>query len=165
MSTNPQPPADGPVVSQPGATLALDLFVLDQHVGALLDTALAGTGLTASAFAIYSQLARGAQTPGQLSATLGLRPTTLSGHLAAMERAGHLTRTRRQEDGRSRLVALTDGGLEQVRRARPAVERAFDALHSELGGEAPVSAARRLLGRLDRAVLAAGERIVDQESG
>jgi hypothetical protein len=43
--------------------VALDLFVVDQHLGALLDATLAGTGLTASLYAVYSQLAQGQRTP------------------------------------------------------------------------------------------------------
>ena len=34
------------VVEQRGANLALDLFVIDQHLGSLMDATLAGTGLT-----------------------------------------------------------------------------------------------------------------------
>ena len=110
---------EGPVVDQPGGNVALDLFVLDQHLGQLMDQALVGTGITGALYAVYSQLATRSLTPGQLSQTLGVRPTTLSGYLAAMERSGHLTRVRHQSDGRSRVLALTEAGLAQWQEARP----------------------------------------------
>lgn len=90
------------VLDQQGGNLALDLFVLSQHVGRLLDTALAGTGVTASRYAVYAQLAPGPRTPRELSETLGLRPTTLSGYLNALQRAGHITTTRHDRDDRSK---------------------------------------------------------------
>ena len=70
----------GPIIDQQGGNLVLDVFVLDRHIGALLDLALRGTGISPAQYAVYSQIGRGARTsPGQLVDVLGLRPATLSG--------------------------------------------------------------------------------------
>lgn len=141
------------VVDQPGGNLALDLFVLDQHLGALLDETLASSGLTASQYAVYSQLARGPMTPGALSTDLGIRPTTLSGYLAAMERAGHVTKQRNERDGRSWLVALSESGRAKVEECRPALRRTVRAVNGALGSADDVRLVRETLAAVDRAVM------------
>jgi DNA-binding MarR family transcriptional regulator len=148
----------GYVVDQPGANLALDLFVLDQHLGMVLDSALAAVGVTASLYAVYSQLARGPLTPRALSDLLGIRPTTLSGYVGTMQRAGHLTRLRNELDGRSWLLELTESGRAKVDACRPVMRSVLRTIEAELGSAADVRQARELLGRLDRAVLAALDR-------
>jgi DNA-binding MarR family transcriptional regulator len=147
------------VVDQPGANLALDLFVLDQHLGSLMDATLAGTGITGALFAVYSQLAIGPRTPGQLSEVLGVRPTTLSGYLATMARSGHTARVRNERDGRSYLISLTVAGEAKVRDCRPLVRRVFRAIDSAIGSPSDVDGARRLLARIDGALQDAGVAI------
>ena len=147
------------VVDQRGGNIALDLFVVDQHLAALLDAALAGTGVTAALFAVYSQLARGPRTPGRLCATLGVRPTTLSGHLATMERNGHTAKTRSPVDGRSFTVSLTDAGLAKVRECRPLVQRAMRVVNTEVGSADDVAAARAVIARIDDAIQLARGRL------
>lgn len=146
------------VVDQAGSNVALDLFVLDQHLGMVLDTALAAVGVTASLYAVYSQLARGPLTPKALCDLLGIRPTTLSGYVGTMQRAGHLTRVRNEHDGRSWLLELTESGRGKVDACRPVMRRVVGAIEAELGSPDDVRGARELLGRLDRAVLAALDR-------
>ena len=145
------------VVEQPGGNVALDLFVLDQHLGAVLDAALAPTGVTASAYAVYSQLAQGPMTPGRLSETLGLRPTTLSGHLATMQRSGHVTRVRNEHDGRSWLLELTESGRAKAEECRHVMGRLVRSINAGLGSADEVRRVRELLARVDHAVLAAGD--------
>lgn len=147
------------VVDQRGGNIALDLFVVDQHLGALLDAALAGTGVTAALFAVYTQLAQGPRTPGRLCATLGVRPTTLSGYLATMARSGHATRTRSRVDGRSFTVSLTDAGRAKVRECRPLVRRALRVVDTEIGSADDVAAARALIARVDDAIQLARGRL------
>ena len=149
------PPVPAYVVDEPGANVALDLFVLDQHLGVLLDTALAPTGVTASAYAVYGQLARGAATPGRVSDVLGIRPTTLSGHLAAMQRAGHLSRVRNERDRRSWLLELTEPGRDKAEECRRVVQRVVGAVEAALGTPDQVRLVREALARLDRALVAA----------
>lgn len=145
------------VVNEPGGNLTLDLFVLSQHVGGLIDEALAGTGLSASLYALYSHLTRGGRTPKQLAGALGIAPATLSGYLAQMERAGHLTRERSVADGRSWTASLTAEGSAKVRECQPRFRVAVERLNLALGGEEEVHRARQGLGALDRAVIASLE--------
>ena len=121
------------VVDQRGGNVALDLFVVDQHLGSLVDATLAEAGITASLYAVYSQLAQGPRTPGQLSETLGVRPTTLSGYLATMAGWGHVSRSRNEHDGRSSVLTLTEAGHAKVRECRPLMQRALKSLNAELG--------------------------------
>jgi DNA-binding MarR family transcriptional regulator len=144
------------VVDQPGGNVALDLFVVDQHLGAVLDAALAPVGLTASLYAVYSQLGGGALTPGSLCELLGIRPTTLSGYLATMRRAGHLTRVRNARDGRSWLVELTASGRDKLEECRPVMRSVVRAIEGRIGPADQVRQVRELLGRLDRAITGAG---------
>lgn len=147
------------VVEQRGANLALDLFVVDQHLGSLMDASLAGTGVTGTLFAVYSQLAVGPRTPGQLSEVLGIRPTTLSGYLATMASSGHTARVRNERDGRSFLVSITETGQAKVRECRPLVRRAFRTVNAAIGSSAEVDAARELLARIDGAIQQAQGRL------
>lgn len=154
----PPPGSSAYVVDQAGGNVALDLFVLDQHLGTVLDGALAAVGVTASLYAVYSQLARGPLTPKALCDILGIRPTTLSGYVGTMQRAGHLTRRRNDQDGRSWLLELTGSGREKVEECRPVMRAVVGTIEDELGSAADVERVRELLGRLDRAVLAALDR-------
>lgn len=138
------------VVDQPGANIALDLFVVGQHLGEVLDAALVGTGVTPAQYAVYTQLAQRDQTPGQLSATLGLRPATLSGYLNAMERRHDVTKRRGETDGRTYTVALTSRGRARVETCRPRFRRAVRMLEKELGDNHAL--ARRMLGAVDDAL-------------
>jgi len=147
------------VVDQRGSNLALDLFVVDQHLGSLLDATLAPAGLTASLYAVYSQLAQGPCTPGQLSETLGVRPTTLSGYLATMAKREHVSRARNQHDGRSSVLSLTEAGHAKVRECRPLMQRALKTLNAEIGSADDVHAARALLARIDDAIQVARGRL------
>lgn len=163
MGAGAAPSDRGLVVDQTGGNVTLDLFVLTQRLGLLLDSAIADTGLTASTYAVYTQLERGPLTPGQLSEILGLRPTTLSGYLASMERAGHLTRTRHQTDGRSRLLALTETGMEKVDECRPKMRQAIRQINARLGSAEDVRQARLALGRIERAIAVARSTLTGQQ--
>ncbi len=147
------------VVDQRGGNVALDLFVVDQHLGSLVDATLAEAGITASLYAVYSQLAQGPRTPGQLSETLGVRPTTLSGYLATMAGWGHVSRSRNEHDGRSSVLTLTEAGHAKVRECRPLMQRALKSLNAELGSADDVQAARALIARIDDAIQVAQARL------
>ena len=147
------------VVDQRGGNVALDLFVVDQHLGSLVDATLAEAGITASLYAVYSQLAQGPRTPGQLSETLGVRPTTLSGYLATMAGWGHVSRSRNEHDGRSSVLTLTEAGHAKVRECRPLMQRALKSLNAELGSAEDVQAARALIARIDDAIQVAQARL------
>ncbi len=147
------------VVDQRGGNLALDLFVVDQHLGSFVDATLAEAGLTGSLYAVYSQLAQGPSTPGRLSETLGVRPTTLSGYLATMAERGHVSRSRNEHDGRSSVLSLTEAGHAKVGECRPLMQRAVKTLNAELGSAGDVDAARVLIARIDDAIQVADGRL------
>lgn len=153
-TTDPQtrPGTTRVVADQRGGNLALDVFVLHQHLGTLLEHALGGTGVSASQYAVYSQLAHGARSPKQLVELLGLRPATLSGYLAAMELRGHLERTRDPHDGRGHRLELTDAGRVVQVECRTRFRSVLGAVDRRLGGAAGVAALRAGLGELDQAI-------------
>ncbi|WP_020576400.1 MarR family winged helix-turn-helix transcriptional regulator [Actinopolymorpha alba] len=147
------------VVDQPGGNILLDLFVVGQHLGGVLDAALLGTDVTPAQYAVYTQLSRNPQTPGQLCATLGLRPATLSGYLRAMERRRDVTRTRAETDGRSYTIALTKSGRARVETCRPRFRRAVRLVEQYLSeGEGRLDTQQALV-QLDDALLAAAARL------
>ncbi len=109
-------------------------------------------GSPGALFAVYSQLAVGPRTPGQLSEVLGIRPTTLSGYLATMAKSGHTSRARNERDGRSSLISLTAAGQEKVRECRPLVRRVLRAIDTAIGSPSDVDRARLLVARIDGAL-------------
>ena len=136
-------------VGVPDGNLVLDLFVLQQRVGALLETALHGTGVRPAEYAVYSQLGIDAMTPRELTARLGVTPSTLTGHLAAIERRGHLRRDTDPDDRRSRRLVLTAAGRRVLEDCRQRFRGAVRALYAEL--DVDVDHARATLRDIDRA--------------
>lgn len=149
---------DGLVLDQAGGNVALDLFVLDQRLGALLEDALSGLEMTPAQYAVYAQLARGARTPGAIREVLGIPAATLSGYLRALERRGHVERERSPKDGRSVVFTLTAEGRAATAAARARIGGRIRALNAELGGPEEVVKVRRVLGRVERAIDAAERR-------
>ncbi len=147
-------PRPHPSVTGPGGNLALDLFVLHQHLGVVLDEALEGTGITPAQYAVYSTIGARRSSPGRLVEELGLRPATLSGYLGAMERRGHLLRGRSSDDRRAHVLELTVEGAAALEHARAGFRRAVTRLVSAAGGAEEAGRLREALGRLDLAVLA-----------
>ncbi len=147
------------VVDQSGANLALDVLVLGQHLGQLLEVALRGTGVSPAQYAVYSQMARGTTSPKVLIEVLGLRPATLSGYLVAMERRGDLVRTRTPTDRRSHQLGLSERGMATHVACRHEFRRAVRVMNAQLGGAEEVASLRLALGRLDVAIRRAQARI------
>jgi DNA-binding MarR family transcriptional regulator len=141
------------VLDQPGGNVALDLFVVSQHLGRLLEAAFAGTGVTPSQYAVYSQVDERTITPRQLGQTLGLAPATVSNYLNQIERRGHLNRTPSATDGRSHTVALTESGREKMRECRDRMRTTVRDLNARIGSPAERDALRGALARLDDAIL------------
>jgi DNA-binding MarR family transcriptional regulator len=133
--------ADGNVI--------LDLFVLHQRIGALLDKALDGTGVRPAEFAVYSQLGIDTMTPRELTARLGVTASTLTGHLAAIERRGDIRRLTDTQDRRSHRLRLTDSGQRRLARCRERFRLALTSLEAEIGVD--VNAVRHHLREVDRA--------------
>lgn len=150
----------GRLVGAADGNILLDLFVVDQRVGELLDVALTGTGVRAAEYAVFSQLGSGALTPGELGALLGTTKSTLTGHLRALERRGHLRRRPHPEDGRSHLLELTAGGRVALDACRTRFTAALAVFESELR-HAPMIA-RTMLLDVDEALARAVERLTDR---
>ena len=124
-------------VRQVGAAdgnLVLDLFVLQQRIGELMELALAGTEVRPAEYAVYSQLGIAPMTPRELGARLGLTPSTLTGYLAAMERRGHTHKLAQPHDGRSYRVELTGTGRTTLATCR----RGFRNMLGRLEGALPM---------------------------
>ncbi|WP_296603355.1 MarR family transcriptional regulator [Nocardioides sp.] len=145
-------------VGGPDGNVVLDLFVLHQRVGDLMEVALDGTGIRPAEYAVYSQLAAAALTPRELSARLGVTPSTLTGLLEALARREHIVRERDPADGRSYRVRLTDAGRDQHRNALGGFRRMLGRYESRLPVEPSV--VRELLTTLDQTAA----RVVDELS-
>jgi DNA-binding MarR family transcriptional regulator len=112
--------------------LVLDLFVLQQRVGELMEVALSGTGVRPAEYAVYSQLGTASLTPREISLRLGLTASTLSGILGAIGRRGDVRRRDNPDDGRSYRVELTPAGRARLRTCRTAFRAALRELESAL---------------------------------
>lgn len=107
-------------------SVLFDLFVANQRVRALLETAMHGAGMRADEYAVHSAIFElGPLSPTALSRALGMPPTTLTHYLDAMRAAGHLHQRPNPRDGRSYVVRLSLAGLAAHRRASRAFEVAY----------------------------------------
>ena len=146
-------------VGVPDGNLLLDLFVVQQRVGELLGAALDGTGVRPAEYAVYSQLGITGLSPGELTDRLGVTKSTLTGHLAALERRGHVRRRTRPEDGRSHRLELTAAGRRALERCRVRFRAALAAFEAALAVDA--DRARATLVAVDDAL----RRAVDLQRG
>jgi DNA-binding MarR family transcriptional regulator len=92
---------------------------------------------------------RGAQPVGELAASLGIRHSSVSQTRRSLEEAGLVESQVDPQDGRSRLLRLSAGGKELVRRLQP-LWKVLNATSLELDAEADHVIAA--LDRLDRAL-------------
>jgi DNA-binding MarR family transcriptional regulator len=143
-------------VGTPEGNIVLDLFVLHQRIGELMDLALSGSGVRPAEYAVYSQLADGALTPGELCARLGVTPSTLTGHLRALSERGHISRTRDPADGRSYQVDLTASGRRTLEQSRAGFRRMLRELNDSL--PADPAQVRTVLSTLDETAAQVIER-------
>ena len=93
---------------------------------------------------VFQHLVPGPRTIGTLAERLGVSQQAASKAVADLERRGYVRRAADPDDGRARIVALTDRGEDAIaagRRHRAAVER---ELAEQLGAER-VEAARQTL--------------------
>jgi DNA-binding MarR family transcriptional regulator len=99
---------------QPDSRLSLlfDLFAANQQVRTLLGHALAGSGLTADEYAVYSILFdEGPHAPSELARRAGMPATTMSHYVRSMLDQGHVERAPSSSDRRSYRLVLTPAGL------------------------------------------------------
>lgn len=87
------------------------VWLVSRATTALLDEALAPSGLDADEFGVYSVLASGEDlTPTDLARWMAAPATTVSSYLKRFERRGHIRRRPNPDDGRSSRIELTAAG-------------------------------------------------------
>jgi DNA-binding MarR family transcriptional regulator len=135
--------------------LFFSIFLISQRVAQLLRIALVESGLSPTEYGVYSALAAIEEpvTPTELADRLSIRPSTLTGHLTAMSKRGHLSRLPNPADRRSFLVQLSRAGREAWAKGSQAVTDVHQQLRSHLG--AAHGRVAEALARLDEALLAA----------
>lgn len=89
----------------------------------------------AQAGVLFLLLRRGQRRMGSLSKTLSLNPPAVTGLVDRMVRAGLVTKTTDQTDGRGAMVALTAGGSEAAERADIVLRDLNADLEARLGDE------------------------------
>jgi DNA-binding MarR family transcriptional regulator len=99
-------------------SLLFDLFVVSQRVRRVLAEGMAGSGMRADEYAVYSLLFMHAPlTATEMAQQLGLPLSTVLDYLKAIDAAGHLERVPHPGDGRAVQVGLNKKGIAAQRRA------------------------------------------------
>lgn len=134
-----------------GPNVLFDVWLASRATTALLDDALAASGLTADEFAVYSVLHRGPMTPTELSAWMSTPLTTVSSYVKRFERRGHVRRSANPDDGRSYHLVLTGEGVRAWKRAGTAFLPVLAGVRNSLGSAEPsvvtaLAALQRALG-------------------
>ena len=134
------------------SALAGDLRVLlGKFKRRLRDQAQLGD-LTWSQVSVLSRLAReGPATVSTLARAEGMRPQSMGANVAALEAAGHLTRSPDPDDGRQAILSLSDACRAWIEAGRVAREDwLFRAIETKLAPDEQEDLARalRLLDRL-----------------
>jgi DNA-binding MarR family transcriptional regulator len=128
-------------------------FVLGQLMHTLLEREL---GDVPNRFGIYSAIgSMGRVTPSDLAQVVGMPPTTLSGHIERLRRAGLVRRVENPDDRRSYLLELTDEGKQAWAQGSEGLRRSLEALHRHL--DRPADDVLTALEALDKAMRAALE--------
>jgi DNA-binding MarR family transcriptional regulator len=128
------------------SNVLFDVWLTSRATTALLDEALAGSGLTADEFAVYSVLQGGPCTPTELATWMSAPLTTVSSYVKRFEQRGHVRRVANPDDGRSYRLQLTRKGSRAWERAGAAFLPALAAVRRGLGrDESSVAAALAML--------------------
>lgn len=132
--------------------LLFDVLAANERVGALLRQVVRPSGLTPMQYAVTSLIrTAGPATPSQICRVIGLQPSTLSGYLAALDRAGFIRRVP-GEDGRSVTIELTATGVDAHRAAEKAVHEAWGAVAGSVDVPQARAMLRLLAAALDTAI-------------
>jgi DNA-binding MarR family transcriptional regulator len=135
-------------------SLLFDLFVTSQRVRRVLADGMAGSGMRADEYAVYSLLfMHGPQTATEMAAQLGLPLSTSLDYLKAIDAAGHLVRVPHPGDGRAVQLALNSEGLAAHQLANQHWEVVRKQVEESL--PMPVADVRSALRALDDAASAA----------
>jgi DNA-binding MarR family transcriptional regulator len=131
-------------------SLLYHLFVLNQHVRALLNRAMADSPLRPDEYAVYSLLwESGPLSPTDMARGLGMPLTTMSDYARTMLERGHAERSDHPTDSRSHLLRITAAGTRVHRIANRRFEEAMSRVARIL--EVPEEDARAVLLDLARA--------------
>jgi len=137
-------------------SLLFDLFVVSQRVRRVLADGMAGSGMRADEYAVYSLLLmHGPLTATAMAGQLGLPLSTALDYLKAIDAAGHLERLPHPVDGRAVQVSLNKRGLAAQVRAN----KQWEAVRKQIEGslQIPKADVRAALQSLDDAAAAALE--------
>ncbi|WP_020423748.1 MULTISPECIES: MarR family winged helix-turn-helix transcriptional regulator [Cupriavidus] len=120
-----------------------------RRVSQLYDAVLAPCGLKLSQHAILAHVDRAGAPPsmGQLAKALVLDRSALAHNIKPLERDGLIEQLRDPEDGRSRLVALTDAGRSKLVESKR-LWRLAQARFEHVYGEDDAKALRSALARI-----------------
>lgn len=139
------------------SSVLFDLFAASQRVRSLLGAAMAGCGLRADEYAVYSALFEFEPlSPTEIAQVVGMPPTTMSHYVREMRERGHLREEPNPRDGRSRMLRLSDAGRAAHRTANRAFEEAYTRFVAQLGDPAAV---KHTLGEIEAAAGAALEEL------
>jgi len=153
-----------PTGSQREISLLFEVFVLNQRLRTLTSAALAGSGLRADEYAVYSLLFdAGPMTPTGMARQMGMPLTTVLDYLRSMRERGHVARRRDVSDGRAFVARLTASGLRQFHRASRAWNDALRDFEPALG--MPVGEVRRALHAIDDATATTLRGLVQRSIG
>jgi len=95
--------------------------------------------LTAEEYGVYSGVFEFEPiTPSDLALTVGMRPTTLTHYLIDMRERGHVDEAVNPEDGRSKLLRLTNSGRATHRAANRKFVVAYLTFVSRIRDEAAI---------------------------
>jgi DNA-binding MarR family transcriptional regulator len=131
-------------------SLLFDLWLVNHLISGALDEVLTTeSGLTGEDFGFYSLLRRfGPATPTQVSRWTAMPPTTVSAAVRRLAGRGHVDQWPNPADGRSRLIALSDAGVDAHAQAAEVFFAATRTLSAAIGADEPRQ--RAALQRLDR---------------
>jgi DNA-binding MarR family transcriptional regulator len=146
-----EPDDRGAVTPPEGTNVLFDVWLVSRATFAVLDAALAPSGLTADEFAIYSVLTTSdAMTPSELARWMAAPPTSMSSYIKRFESRGHVTRVSNPDDGRSYRLRLTPSGRAAHRAAGKLFQPVLD--HVERSIDLPTAKVRDALQSLHRVI-------------
>jgi MarR family transcriptional regulator, transcriptional regulator for hemolysin len=132
--------------------IGLDVTRTAKTLSRAFEQELAAAGGTLPTWLILLSVKSGrAATQRELARAVGIEGATLTHHLAGLESAGVISRTRDPENRRVQRVELTEEGDAAFERLRKAAQR-FDARLRRGLDDDQVDSLRELLGRLEENV-------------
>ncbi len=121
----------------PQSSVLFQVWLASRATTAVLDRALAPSGLTADDFAVYSMLMQRSMTPTELATWMAAPLTTVSSYVKRFEGRGDVQRLANPDDRRSYLVTLTPQGVEAFEAAGRGFLPVLGAVSDRLGAAVP----------------------------